>query len=501
MSTILIAVGAAVALIILALLAVVSRIKVAGPNEAFIITGRKGKPVTNPETGLVSTDMSGQKVIMGSSVFVIPFVQKLSNLDLSSRRLDIAVRGAVSKNGIRVDLQGVAIAKIAGSEDAIRAAAQRFRDAPAGTIEQSTQESLAGSLRSIVGRLTVQEIIGDRAAFASAVAEEAESSLSSQGLQLDTFQIQEISPEGNYLVDLGRPEAARVEKEAAIAEARARQASEQERLLAEEAIAIANRTFALKQAEIQAETDAAQAQADAAGPIAAAARDQEVLEAQEKVAQRQAALKERELDTQVRKPADAERYRVETEAEAAKNSAIFTADAQRQAMIASAQASAEQQRLSGEAERQRRTAIAAAVREEGEAEAASTLARGKAEAEALDEKAKAFQGFTEAAVLDLLVKVLPDLVREASAPLSNIEKLTVISTDGASDLTRTVASNVAQGLQMGSDLTGLDLKGLVARAGERAATATTAPAAAPPAAPKATKRTPAASGTGSGGKD
>jgi flotillin len=486
MTTALIAVTAGAALVLLAVLAVITRIKVAGPNEAFIITGRKGRPVTNPETGVVSTDLSGQKIVMGSSVFVLPFVQKLSALDLSSRRLNVAIRGAVSSTGIKLDLEGVAIVKIAGSEDAIRAAGQRFRDAPPGTIEQSTQETLAGSLRSIVGRLTVEEIIKDRAAFASAVAEEAESSLTNQGLQLDTFQLQDIQAEGDYLTDLGRPESARVEKEAAIAEARARQAAEQERLLAEEAIAVAQRAFALKTAEIQAETDAAQARADAAGPLAAAARDQEVLAAQEQVAQRQAALKERELDTTVRRPADAERYRVEAAAEAAKNSAIANAeaqrqstianaDAQRQATIAAAQAHAEQQRLTGEAELARRTATAQAVRLEGEAEAAATEARGAAEAQALDDKARAFAQFSEAAVLDLLVRVLPDVVREASAPLGNIEKLTVISSDGASDLTRTVASNVQQGMQMASDLTGVDVGQLLRRLGGVPAPAAAAP--------------------------
>jgi len=109
---------------------------------------------------------------------------------------------------------------------------------------------LAGALRSIVGRLAIEEIIQDRAAFASAVAEEAETSLTGQGLVLDTFQLQDIKAEGTYLADLGRPEAARVVKEAASAEARARQASEQEQLLAEEAIAISNRQLALKRAEI-----------------------------------------------------------------------------------------------------------------------------------------------------------------------------------------------------------------------------------------------------------
>ncbi|MGH3665193.1 MAG: SPFH domain-containing protein, partial [Egibacteraceae bacterium] len=308
-----------VGLIVLVALLVVARVKVASPNEAFIITGRKGKgAVRNPETGEVSTDLSGQKVVMGASVFVLPFVQKLGVLYLSSRRISVGIRGAVSATGIKCDLEGVAIVKVGGNEDAIRASAQRFMDQQDG-IEQFTQEVLAGSLRAIVGRLTVEEIIKDRAAFASAVAEEAETSLTNQGLVLDTFQLQDIQAEGTYLADIGRPEAARVEKEAAIAEARARQASEQERLLAEEQVAIAERTLALKQAEIQSETDAARARAAAAGPLAQAARDQEVLSEQEKVAVRNAALKDRQLDTEIRKPADAARYQVEQQAEAAKN--------------------------------------------------------------------------------------------------------------------------------------------------------------------------------------
>ena len=184
---------------------------------------------------------------MGASVFVLPVVQKLQVLDLSSRRIHVEIQGAVSKQGIRANLQGVAIVKVGGTEDAIRAAAQRFLHQQ-DEIEEFTREVLAGALRSIVGRLTIEEIIRDRAAFASAVAEEAEHSMTNQGLVLDTFQLQDILAEGTYLQDLGRPEAARVLKDAAIAEARARQQAEQERLLAEEAIAEANRNLALKQA-------------------------------------------------------------------------------------------------------------------------------------------------------------------------------------------------------------------------------------------------------------
>lgn len=496
-------IGTVVLLVLVAFL-IVRRVKVGGPNEAFIITGRKGQPVRNPETGEVSHDMSGQKVVMGASVFVLPFVQRLHVMDLSSRRLVVGVRGAISATGIKTDVEGVAIVKVGGNEDAIRAAAQRFLDQQHG-IEEFTQEVLAGSLRSIVGRLTVDEIIKDRAAFASAVAEEAEASLTNQGLALDTFQLQDVQAEGSYLADLGRPEAARVQMEADIAEARAQQASAEERLLAREAIAVAERQLALKQAEILAETDAAEARAAAAGPMAAAAQDQQVLAEQEKVAERTAALKVRQLDTEIRKPADAERYRVEQAAEAAKNAAILAAEAERQSTIAAAQADAEQARLAGEgqrsqraalaeaeeiegrlrgaAERQQREAIAQAVEREGTAEAAAILARGEAEAEAMDRKAAAFREYGDAAILDLLVRVLPEVVRAASEPISAIDKLTVISTDGASQLTRNVASNVEQGLQVASDLTGVDLRGLLRGLADRGTPAAPSPAATSPAGP------------------
>ena len=103
---------------------------------------------------------------MGASVFVLPVVQKLQSLDLSSRRIHVEIQGAVSKQGIRADLQGVAIVKVGGTEDAIRAAAQRFLHQQ-DEIDEFTREVLAGALRSIVGRLTVEEIIRDRAAFAA----------------------------------------------------------------------------------------------------------------------------------------------------------------------------------------------------------------------------------------------------------------------------------------------------------------------------------------------
>ncbi|RMB83965.1 flotillin family protein [Streptomyces shenzhenensis] len=479
MSPVVIAVVGVVVLLVLLGLVVVTRYKVAGPSEAFIVTGRRGKKATDPETGRVFTDNSGQKVVVGGGVFVVPFVQQKFTLDLSSRHIPVAVRGAVTLRGVKANLDGVAIVKVGGTEDSIRAAAQRFLMQQDGIVG-FTQEVLSGALRAIVGRMSVEDVIRDRAAFAGQVAEEAEASLSGQGLVLDAFQIQDITTEGSYLEDLGRPEAARARQEADIAEAEARRAAEQARLKAEEEIAVAQRTFALRQAEIKAETDEAGARAAAAGPLAEAARQQEILAQQEKVAERQAALTDRQLDTQVRKPADAQRYAAEQEAEAKRVARVKQAEAERLAGIAAAQAEAERARLTGEGEKQRRSALAEAVRLEGEAQAAAIGATGEAEAEAMRKKADAFAQYGDAAVLQMLVEVLPHVVAKAAEPLSAVDKMTVISTDGASQLTRTVADNVAQGVELLGSTTGVDLaellKGLTGRVAGQAPATAAAPA-------------------------
>ncbi|MFE5630843.1 flotillin family protein [Streptomyces sp. NPDC056470] len=466
MSPVLMAVVGIVVLVVLLGLVVITRYKVAGPSEAFIITGRRGKKSTDPDTGRVSTDNSGQKVVVGGGVFVVPFVQQKFSLDLSSRHIPVAVRGAVTLRGVKANLEGVAIVKVGGNEDSIRAAAQRFLMQQNGIVG-FTQEVLSGALRSIVGRMSVEDIIRDRAAFAGQVAEEAEASLSGQGLVLDAFQIQDITTEGSYLEDLGRPEAARAKQEADIAEAVARRAAEQARLKAEEEIAVAQRTLYLKQAEIKAQTDEAAARANAAGPLAEAARQQDVLSEQEKVAARQAALTDRQLDTQVRKPADAARYRAEQEAEA-----------RRIALVKEAEAAAESARLTGEGEKAQRAALAGAVRIEGEAQAAAIAARGTAEADAMQKKADAFARYGDAAVLQMLVEVLPQVVAKAAEPLAAVDRMTVISTDGASRLTRTVTDNVTQGMELLTSATGVDLASLLQQLTQKKPHPEPAPAAA-----------------------
>ena len=270
------------------------------------------------------------------------------------------------------------------------------------------------------------------------------------------------------------------------ARAETRQAAEQARIKAEEEIAVSQRALALKQAEIKAETDAAAANAAVSGPMAQAERDQSILLEQEKVAVHQAALTERNLETEVGKPADAARCKVEQEAEGNRTAEIAAAEARKAASFANAQATAEETRLSGEAEKSRRAALAEAeaiagerqgqaersrrvaeaeaTRAEGDATAAATLAVGQAEAEAMDRRAEAFAYYNDAAVLQMLIEVLPQAATEVAAPISAIKDLTIVSADGAGALPKQVTDNVVQTLSMLKTATRLDLEGVIKRA-------------------------------------
>lgn len=476
---------------------VASRYRVAKPHEAFVITGRGGKRTVDPTTGQTTLDLSGQKVVRGGGAFIIPLIQQLSVLDLSSHRIEVGVGGAYNSKGIKLNVRGVAIVKVGSSDEAIRAAAQRFNNQQEA-VEEFTKEVLTGSLRSIIGAMDVDRIISDRAEFARRVAEASEADLSNQGLVIDTFQIQDIADaeEGTYLRDLGRPEAARIRQEADIAEANAYKQSEQAKAAAAQAIAEAKRDLALKNAAIQEETDKAAAAAANAGPLERTAQEQRLVAVQQEVATQQAILTEKQLDATVRRQADAKRYETETQAAAAKAAAVLTADASRYETETRAAAEKAAALLSAEAEKAARIAAADALRAEGEAQAASqlatgtaqadvarltgeaqasaTLATGSAEADVLDKKAEAYTHFNSAAVLDMLVKVLPQVAHEVSAPMSAIDSMTVISTDGAADLTKKATSVITELPALVKTLTGVDLTELLKSVGGPSAPAASA---------------------------
>lgn len=448
-----------IALVVLVLgVAIAKRYKVAKSNEAFVITGRKSKSAGG---------QVGEKVVTAGGVFVMPFIQQLSTIDLSSRRINVRVDGAPSSQGIPLNVSGVASVKIKEDDISIRAAAQRFGSQQA-EIDNFTTDQLSGALRAIVGNLSVEELIRNRDRFAQEVLTSVTENLAAQGLHLDSFTIQEVADHnhGSYIADMGRASAATIRRDAEIAEAETRRESEEKRISTETEVANYQRALSLRQAEIKAETDRASAQAAASGPLEAAARQQAILAEEEKVAERQATLTERQLDTTVRRPADADRYRAEQEAEARRITAVKGAEAAK-----------EEATLRGQGELALRSAQAEATKLEGEAQAAATEARGLAEAAALDARAVAYEKFNEAAVLDRVLEVLPKVAHELAAPMGNIDQMTVVSTDGASALPKAVANNFSQLEGVVKSLTGLDLGQIIGSFTNGSTDAAPAPAA------------------------
>jgi flotillin len=445
----------AIALVLLIVLIVFLRgIKVAKPDEAIIVTSRQRR-----RRGAADSvdENAGQRVVFGSRVFVKPIIEAYFKLSLRSRQLNVQAT-AQTKDAITIRVNAVAVVKVGGSEPMVRAAAQRFLNQQ-DQIETSTEEVLSGSIRSIVGQLTVTEIITNRQALQGQVLEAVGESPDIQGLQIDTLQIKEIDDDNGYIKDLGRAEAARVKQVAEIAESVSRQASEEARIAADQAVAEAQRTLDLRNAEIQKETDKARAEASAAAPLAEAIAQQEVVAQQEVTAGKRVGLRKQELDAEVRAVADANAYSLEKEAQARAAAAVATAQADRDARKTAAEAI----EAEGLAERNRRISAAEALRAEGEAEAEATRLRGTAEAEAARLQAEALAERSQELLRQQVINQLPDIVRAASEPLAAISNMTVISTDGSGtqQVGQNVAGQLATATQIIKDLVGIDIAELV----------------------------------------
>ncbi|MGO3146336.1 MAG: SPFH domain-containing protein [Leucobacter sp.] len=438
--------GAVIALVLIALV-IIKRYRIAKPDEAIIVTGGKGKEVRGAD-GSTSRDLSGQKVVTGGGVFVVPFVQKSFSISLRSRRLTITTE-AQTTDGITMQAQAVAVVKVGGTQEMIRAAAQRFLS-NSDEIDESTQEVLSGSLRSIIGGLTVLQIIRDRAVVAQSVLEAAEEALTKQGLVVDTLQIQEIRDGADYITNIGRPEAAKVRQAADIAETNAYQASEEAKIAAEKVLLDRNRELKLRQAEIQAETDKANALAHAAEPLEQAIQQQAIVEQQQITAQKEVALRTEKLNADVRAVAEAEAYRVEALAKADASAAVSAAEGRAQSV-----------EREGIAAREARIAAAAALAAEGRAEAEAIEAKGAAEATAIDARARALETQSEAVLAQELIHLLPEIASEYAQAIGNIDNMTVVSADGTQKVAGDAMGNIKGLLEMARETVGVDLVGML----------------------------------------
>ena len=422
-------------------------------------------------TGLVagSTRNGEIKIIRpGGRDFVLPITQSIQYLPFTQNTIGFRVT-AEDENKINVDVSAVAAVKVGDSDEQVRAAAKRFLGKPNTdqAIADSARNALIGSLRSIVGHMTITDLISDRDALQQNVFDDAKSVMANMGLEIDVLQISEITDEGGYIESLGVPEQQRVEKDARIARANAEREAKDAEVTSRQQIAERERDLSLRQAQLKSETDKAQAEADSAGPLARAAKEREIAIIGQEAAQAKAALTERELDSTVRKPADAARYQREQEAEASKAEAIRKAEAEAERTRLDAQAQAQATVARAEAEARataaRAKAEAEAIAARGRAEAEAVQAAGEAEAKAMSDKADALDKYGEAATQQMVLDKAPDIARALAEPMGSVKDMSIISTDGASALPKAVAGNVEQLNAVMRSLTGSDLTDMLGR--------------------------------------
>jgi flotillin len=495
---------AALVVLVVFMTAVRNYIKVP-PNKVAVFFGRKHR---TPDGATV-----GFRLITGGASLRWPIFESVSYLDLNIFSIDLDVRDVPNKDGVLVSVQAVANVKIRSDEVSLTAAAERFLSRSTDDIKQMAYKNLEGHLRSIVGRLTVEEIVRDRAKFNQEVLTEAAADLAKIGLGVDVLTIQKVSDAEGYIEALGKKRTAEVKRDAQIGEAlAAREATIQSTTALREGKETENQNLALvaqaekerdvRKAQYQAEVQAQQARSQQAGPLSEAKARQEVV-AQEvqvevihtlkqtEVAEAAALQREKALLAEVVKPAEAQKVQTILQAEAAKQREILAAEGHKTAVVAVADAEKQRLALEGtgaadalrakllaEAEGNKAKLLAEAegIKAKLLAEAEGIKAKLLAEAEGALKKAQAFAKIDEGARTMLVLERLPDIIKAfapvagaVAAPMGNIDKVIMIDGggEGSSTLKRyadTVPSTMFSVLQTAQAL-GLDISGLLKKLG------------------------------------
>jgi len=444
-------------LAILFLMAMFARLyRKAGPNEALVVYGFRGT-----------------RIVIGHGTLILPMLQSFRQLSLELMSFDVAPpQDLYTKQGVAVTVEAVAQIKVKSDPESIKTASEQFLSKSDQDREALIRLVMEGHLRGIIGQLSVEQIVKEPEMVGDRMRGTCASDMTKMGLEVISFTIKEVRDKNEYISNMGRPDIARIQRDADIAAAEAerdtaikraeatraaavaRAQADQERVLAETLSqakqAEATRDLEVKKALYLETTKKQQAQADKAYDIQTNIMQQQVVaeqvkiqqvekEQQIKVAEAEIKRRENELTATVLKQAEVERGRIET------------------------LASAEKMRLTAEAE-----GHAYAIRAQGEAEAEIILKKGEAEAKAMNVKAEAYQEYNQAAVVDKLLTGLPEVVRALSAPLANIDKITIVSTGngnsaGMHKITGDITEMAAQIPALFETLSGMKMSDLLGK--------------------------------------
>merc|ERR1712168_576236 len=419
-----------------------------GPNEALVISGmcQGGQP----------------NFITGGRAIVFPCIQTVQRIPLNTMTLEVHTSNVYTSQGVPISVVGTAQVKINGSsEEMLAYAAEQFGGKGQDEILQICLQTVEGHQRAIMGNMSVEEIYRDRKTFSKNVFNVASVDLHNMGIAVISYTLKDVRDEVGYLASLGQARTAQVKRDALIGEAEAKKDATIAEALAEEQrmesklindteIARSKRDFELKKASYDTEVNTAKAEAEMAYGLQAAKVQAKIKEEEMQVKgveraqnisiqEQEIKRKEKELDSKVKKPAEAEKYRLEK-----------IAEAERQKVVLEAEAEAE----------------ATALR--GEAEAYAIEVKAKAEAEQMAKKADAWKEYKEAALVDMMLKVLPKVAAEVAGPISETNKITMVSTGdgpiGASRVTNEVLDIMGSLPDTVKKMTGVDITTRMAQA-------------------------------------
>ena len=443
---------------------------------ALLVMGYLKAP---PDTAYIISGPRSRRILIGRAGWRIPFLERVDKLSLNVMQVDVKTSEAVPTNEfINVLVDGVANVKVSSDPELLKRAAESLLGMKREQMISMITQVLEGNMREIVGSVGLKEMVQDRQGVAKKITENVVPDMQKLGIEVVNFNIQNFKDNAGTIENMGIDNVEQIRKNAQIAKAnaqrdiaiatsQAQQEANAVKVEAEKKIAEQNTQLAVQQADMKVKADTKRAEADAAYSIqqenqrktievTRANADIARREKEAELAEKEIALKERKLDAEVRKQADAMKYKAEKEAEAELIRRQKEAEAQKYEALQQAEA---------------RKAEADAARYAMEQEAEGIRARGLAEAEAIEKKAEAQKRMGEASVIDMYLQALPEVVRNAAAPLAQTDKIVMYGDGNATKVVRDVMNSANQIMEGMRESTGIDLQqllsGLVSRGENR----------------------------------
>lgn len=438
---------------------------------------------------LISGLTKNLKIIIGKSALRIPFLQRIDKLTLKVIQIDIKTLKVPTADYINVDVDAVANVRIPNDDNLIKIAARHFLNQSTSYIGQNAQQILEGNMREIIGQMNLVDLVNNKQLFSQKIQENASDDIRNLGLEIVNLNVQSVTDDNKAIEDLGIDNLVKIqkaakiakadsEKEIKIAESEADEQGAKARAEADAKIAEQQKELAIKRAEYKIEQDKKKAEADAAYEIQKAEQQKKInentisaeiikKEKEIELKEKEVALKEKELDAIVKKQADAEKYKIEQEAEANKLARIQQAEAnakeaefQAKAQIELAKANKQAAELEAEGIKAKLEAEAAGKKAMLLAEAEGIRQKGLAEAEGIEKKAEAQAKMKQASIAEMAFKALPEIAKEVSAPLNNIDNI-IMYGDQTDKIIEKATKRIDSVTDIAKDTLGLDLRNLI----------------------------------------